>query len=88
MIAAGAAGIAIGTRFPHPLAGVLGALVLLITSVTTHLASGAGIWLLPWEIHQDQLGFLPGPLPGYPPVAGTHSSWPASPSWPGSWRSR
>ena len=38
--------------------------------MTTHLASGAGIWLLPWEIHQDQLAFLPGSLPGYPPVAG------------------
>src|ERR1700691_781160 len=29
VIAAGATGVAIGTRFPHPLAGVLGALVLL-----------------------------------------------------------
>jgi hypothetical protein len=71
VIAAGAAGIAIGTRFPHPLAGVLGALVLFITSTTTHLASGAGIWLLPWPILQDELGSLPGPLAGYPPV-GAH----------------
>jgi hypothetical protein len=70
VVTAGAAGTALGTRFAHPLAGVIGALVLLITSVTTHLASGAGIWLLPWEIHQDQLAFLPGSLPGYPPVAG------------------
>ena len=70
VITAGAAGTALGARFAHPLAGVIGALVLLITSVTTHLASGAGIWLLPWEVHQDQLAFLPSSPPGYPPVAG------------------
>jgi hypothetical protein len=71
VIAAGAAGIAIGTRFPHPLAGVLGALVLFLSSATSHLGSGGGIWLLPWEWRQDQLGALPGPLAGYPP-AGAH----------------
>ena len=71
VIAAGAAGIAIGTRFSHPLAGVLGALVLFFSSGTSHAASGAGIWLLPWEGVQDQLGSLPGPLAGYPPV-GAH----------------
>jgi hypothetical protein len=49
VIAAGAAGIAIGTRFPHPLAGVLGALVLFLSSGTSHTATGSGIWLLPWE---------------------------------------
>jgi hypothetical protein len=48
VIAAGAAGIAIGMRFTHPLAGVLGALVLFATAVTAgHLAPGASIWLLP-----------------------------------------
>jgi hypothetical protein len=72
VIAAGAVGIAIGTRFAHPLAGVLGALALFILSATTHVASGAGIWLLPWEFLQDQLRGLPGPLPGYPPV-GAHA---------------
>jgi hypothetical protein len=71
VIAAGAAGIAIGTRFPHPLAGVLGALVLFLSSATSHLGSGGGIWLLPWEWTQDQMGSLPGPLAGYPP-AGAH----------------
>jgi len=71
VIAAGAAGIAIGTRFPHPLAGVLGALVLFLSSATSQLGSGGGIWLLPWEWTQDQLGSLPGPLAGYPPV-GAH----------------
>jgi len=73
VIAAGAAGIAIGTRFPHPLAGVIGALMLFVTGATTHVASGAAIWLLPWEIVDDQLGSLPGPLAGYPP-AGAHAS--------------
>jgi hypothetical protein len=73
VIAAGAAGIAIGTQFPHPLAGVLGALALFLSSATTHLASGGGVWLLPWDILQDQLGQLPGPLAGYPP-AGAHAA--------------
>jgi hypothetical protein len=71
VIAAGAAGIAIGTRFAHPLAGVLGALVLLLSSGTSHLVSGAAIWLVPWEWNQDQLSSLPSPLAGYPP-AGAH----------------
>ncbi|HYK33341.1 MAG TPA: hypothetical protein VEV63_15330 [Streptosporangiaceae bacterium] len=66
VIASGAAGIAIGTRFPHPMAGVLGALALFLSSSTTHLASGGGIWLLPWEGVQDDLGSLPSPLAGYP----------------------
>jgi hypothetical protein len=72
VIAAGAAGIALGSRFPHPLAGVLGALALLLSSGTSHLASGAAIWPVPWELVQDQLGELPGPLGGYPP-AGAHT---------------
>jgi hypothetical protein len=72
VIAAGAAGIAIGTRFAHPLAGVLGALALFTTAATNHLTSGGGIWLLPWEVLQDDLSQLPGPLAGYPP-AGAHA---------------
>ena len=40
VIAAGAAGVAIGTRFPHPLAGALAALVLLFSCLTSHLTSG------------------------------------------------
>jgi hypothetical protein len=68
VIAAGAAGIALGTRFPHPLAGVLGALALFLLSSQFP----GTIWLSPWEIHQDQLGQLPGPLAGYPP-AGAHA---------------
>ena len=69
VIAAGAAGIAIGTRFAHPLAGVLGAFVLFLPEATSHLSSGAGLWLVPWDILQNQLGNLPGPLAGYPPAA-------------------
>ena len=72
VIAAGAAGIAIGSRFPHPLAGVLGALALLFSSGTSRLASGAAIWLVPWQNEEDQLANLPGPLAGYPP-AGAHA---------------
>ena len=73
VIAAGAAGTAIGTRFPHPLAGVLGALALFLLSAQSHLFSGGAIWLLPWEIHEDELGQMPGPLAGYPP-AGAHAA--------------
>ncbi len=69
VIAAGAAGTAIGTRFPHPLAGVLGALVLFLSSGQSHLPGAAGLWLYPWESFSDQLGGLPGPLAGYPPAA-------------------
>jgi hypothetical protein len=72
VIAAGAAGVAIGTVFPHPLAGVLGALALLLSSEWSHMVSGAAIWLSPWETGQDQLAGLPGPLAGYPP-AGAHA---------------
>jgi hypothetical protein len=72
VIAAGAAGIAIGARFPHPLAGVLGALALFLTSGQSHLPWAAGVWLYPWEGFSDQLSGLPGPLAGYPP-AGAHA---------------
>jgi hypothetical protein len=70
VIAAGAIGVAIGTRFAHPLAGVIGALVLFLPQATSHLSSGAGLWLIPWDILENQLGNLPGPLAGYPPAVG------------------
>lgn len=73
VIAAGAAGIAIGSRFPHPLAGMFGALVLFLPTATAHLIPGWSIWLIPWELYEDQLGWLPGPLAGYPP-AGAHAA--------------
>jgi hypothetical protein len=73
VIAAGAAGVAIGVRFPHPLAGVLAAIVLLFSCVTSHLVSGAAIWLVPWEMEPDQVANLPSPLAGYPP-SGPHAA--------------
>jgi hypothetical protein len=73
VLAAGAAGIAIGARFPHPLAGVLGALALYLSSGQSHLPAGGVIWLFPWASFSDQLASLPGPLPGYPP-GGAHAA--------------
>jgi hypothetical protein len=73
VIAAGAAGVAIGTRFPHALAGALAAMVLLFSCLTSHLTSGPAIWLVPWELEADQLANLPGPLAGYPP-SGAHAA--------------
>jgi hypothetical protein len=71
VIAAGAAGIAIGTRFSHPLAGMLGALVPALASFQYQRFPGAVPWLLPWPLESNgagQLGQLPGPLAGYPPA--------------------
>ena len=72
VIAAGAAGIAIGTRFPHPLAGVLAALALFVPIEQSNNLSGPTIWLYPW-VKPGQLGSLPGPAAGYPP-AGAHAA--------------
>jgi hypothetical protein len=69
VLAAGASGVAIGTRFSHPLAGALGALALFLSSAAV---TGSGIWLVPWQFGHDQLPFLPGPLAGYPP-GGAHA---------------
>jgi hypothetical protein len=74
--AAGAAGVAVGTRFPHPLAGILGAMVLLVVVLQSYRllaypALGGTPWLFPWTA-PDQLGSLPGPLAGYPP-GGAHA---------------
>ncbi len=68
VIAAGAAGTAIGSRFSHPLAGLLGALVLFLPTATGHLLPSWSSWLIPWHYFPDQLGWLPGPLTGYPPA--------------------
>jgi hypothetical protein len=65
--AAGAAGVALGVRFPHPLAGMLGALVLFLSSGQSHLPWAAGVWLYPWASFSGQLGILPAPVAGYPP---------------------
>lgn len=72
VIAAGAAGVAIGARFAHPMAGVLGALALFLSSANSGLPWAAGLWLYPWASFSDQLSGLPGALAGYPP-AGAHA---------------
>jgi hypothetical protein len=72
VIAAGAAGVAIGSRFPHPLAGLLFALALFLCSGAYQVLTRAGIWLVPWNIMVNQLDVLPGPLAGYPP-GGAHA---------------
>ena len=76
VLAAGAAGIALGTRFAHPLAGILGGMVLFVLFTQSYRllaypALGGLPWLFPWTI-PDQLGSLPGPLAGYPP-GGAHA---------------
>jgi hypothetical protein len=72
VLAAGAVGAAIGARFAHPLAGVLGALALFLSSANSGLPFAAGLWLYPWPSYSDQLSGLPGPLAGYPP-GGAHA---------------
>ena len=72
VFAAGAIGIAIGAWFPHPLAGVLGALAFFVPFSQSNRLSGPGIWLYPW-MEPPQLAQLPGPLAGYPPV-GSHAA--------------
>jgi hypothetical protein len=66
VLAGGAVGVAISRRFPHPLAGVLGAFVWFIPFSQSNRISGPITWLFPW-IKPAQLGQLPGPLAGYPP---------------------
>ena len=70
VILAGAAGIAVGRRFPHPVAGILGAIVLFALCFQSYHLPGAVLWLFPWTT-PDQLGWLPAPLTGYPP-GGAH----------------
>jgi len=68
VIAAGAIGIAVGTRFAHPLAGVLAAVALLVPFSQSNRFTDPFIWLFPW-VAPDQLGWVPGQLAGYPPAA-------------------
>jgi hypothetical protein len=68
LVLAGAViGVAVGVRFPHPLAGVLAALVWFGAFSQTNRFNGALAWLFPWSF--ETLGGLPGPLSGYPPAA-------------------
>lgn len=70
VIAGGTIGVAIGTRFAHPLVGVLAALTLFILFTEAQQFSGGVIWLFPW-VEVDSLHGLPGPMADYPP-AGAH----------------
>jgi hypothetical protein len=67
VLAAGAIGVAIGTRFPHPLAGVLGAFGWLLPFSQSNRFNSAIPWLFPW-VKPAQLSELPRRLPGYPPA--------------------
>ena len=68
VIAAGAIGIAVGSRLPHPLAGVVAAVALLVPFSQSNRFNDAFIWLFPW-VAPNQLSWLPAPLAGYPPAA-------------------
>ncbi len=73
VIAAGAIGVALGTRFAHPLAGLLAAFVWVVPFSQSNRYSGAETWLFPW-VNPDQLGDLPAPVAGFPPAA-WHAAW-------------
>ncbi len=67
VLAGGAIGVAIGTRFSHPLAGVLGAFGWLLPFSQSNRFNSAIPWLFPW-VKPAQLNELPRRLPGYPPA--------------------
>ena len=84
VIAAGAAGIAIGTRFPHPLAGVLGALVLFLSRRDDPPGLGRGHLAAPVGVDAGSAGLrCPARWPDIRPPARTRWNWPASPSLAG-----
>jgi hypothetical protein len=68
VLAGGAIGVAIGSRFSHPLAGILGAFAWFMPFEQSNNISGVSTWLFPW-VKPGQLNGLPGPLAGYPPAA-------------------
>ncbi len=68
VIAAGAVGVVVGSRFAHPLAGVVAAFVLLVPFSQSNRFNDPFIWLFPW-VAPGQLRELPGPLAAYPPAA-------------------
>lgn len=73
VIAAGAVGVAVGTALPHPMAGIIAALALLLVPFSeSNSLSSAVIWVWGWML-PGQLGSFPGPVPGYPP-AGAHAA--------------
>jgi hypothetical protein len=67
VLAGGVIGVAIGTRFSHPLAGVLGAFVWFLPFSQSNRFNSAIPWLFPW-VKPAQLNELPRRLSGYPPA--------------------
>ncbi len=84
VVTGGTIGVALGARFPHPLVGVLGALIWIVPFSQSNRFSGPGTWLWPW-VMPYQLGQFPAPVAGYPRWPPTLSSWPESPVPPWSW---
>jgi hypothetical protein len=73
---AGSLGVAIGSSFRHPLAGILTVLVLglieidLVLSISNPIHLPGGIaWLFPWSAPGSLLNSLPGLTVPYPPPA-------------------
>lgn len=66
VIASGAIGVALGTAVPHPLAGVVAALVWLLLYGQSNQFNGTSSWLFPWL--RPQVEDLPHPVSGYPPA--------------------
>lgn len=69
VLAGAAVGVAVGARFPHPLAGVLAALLWLVAIGQSNQFNSAVAWLFPWNSAGGPLGSLPAPLAGDPPAA-------------------
>jgi hypothetical protein len=67
VLAGGAIGVAIGSRFSHPLAGVLGAFIWFVPFSQSNRFSSDTVWLYPW-VKPPQLAQLPDRLAGYPPA--------------------
>jgi hypothetical protein len=67
VVTGGAIGVALGARFPHPLVGVLGALIWIAPFSQSNRFSGPGTWLWPW-VMPYQLDQFPAPVAGYPPT--------------------
>ena len=89
VIAAGAAGVAIGTRFAHPLAGVLGAWLVLLARGDVPPVLGSGHLAGPVGYFAGSAwASCPARWPGIRPPARTCWNWPASPCWRGLWRWR
>jgi hypothetical protein len=76
IVLAGSLGVALGSWFRHPLAGILTVLVLGLTEIDlvlsisnpVHLPGGIA-WLFPWSAPGSLLNSLPGVTVPYPPPA-------------------